>query len=306
MELVRSDDRKVLLNVALPLLSWGDVSGVDAQKVDAEALDRYFQRCRNRVPAFTQRHFRYPGAFRTNARALGWDLLRAPLNLFWAPSYVAALLIAMLLRRSRLHRISDVVARVPAGLATQVQIYVHERIESELLGLRRRQLQPEFTALTGKTLRSYASTRTATADISNSLASTVYGAVALKQFTPGGIAIGLALASWLARREAERDFILGETLGRWYVNWLPPDASISHQVIGVAVVLFGFSVLASLSGLLLDPLQARLGLHQYRLRRMLDHLEAEMSTRGGATYSPKDPYIARIFEVIDAARGPLA
>jgi hypothetical protein len=267
---------------------------------------RYFERCRRRVPAFTRRHFRYPGAWRTNRRALGGDLLRAPPNLFWAPFYVTALLAALLARRAGLARAGRLLERVPAGLPTRVQRYVHARIERELLGLNRGRRPDDVAALTGEALLRYGTTRTAGADITNSVASTVFGAVALKQFTPGGIAIGLVLAAWLARRQAADTFLLGDTLGRWYYDVFPPEPSLALQLAGIAAVLACLAVLASLSGLFLDPLQARLGLHQYRLRRMLEHLEQDVAARQGSSFRPRDPYLARLLEVIDAARGPFA
>ena len=53
-----------------------------------DVLRAHFDACRHRVTPFVTAHFRYPGAWDTNKRALGLDLIRAPANLMWAPFYV--------------------------------------------------------------------------------------------------------------------------------------------------------------------------------------------------------------------------
>jgi hypothetical protein len=256
------------------------------------------------VPDFVERHFRYPGAWRTNRRALGWDLVRAPLNLFWAPVYVASLLMALLAQRMRLTRIAERLGAIPAGLPTRVQRHVDARIRSEILCLPGSTSTP-LHSLSSATLRHYGATRTAAADIGNSLGSTVLGAVALKQFTPGGIALGLLLSAWLAQYAAAASFPLGETLGQWYYGLFPPQPTFLQQVAGVALTLSLLSVVAALSGLVVDPLQSRLGIHRRRLLRMLAHLEEDLHSLRASSYRPRDPLLARLLELIDAARGAL-
>lgn len=278
----------------------------DVSSAYTERRRCYFERCRRRVPGFVDRHFRYPGAWNTNRRALGWDLLRAPANLLWAPFYVAGVLSAMTARRMGRTRLAAALDRLPSGLATQVQRYVQDRIERELLALGRSSDDPEVTRVGRLALDRYASTRTASADIGNSLVSTLAGAVALKQFTPGGIAIGLLLGGWLAQRSAAADFFLGETVGSWYYGLFPPDPTLPQQLMGVLLVLVVLAIFAALSGLLTDPLQSRFGLHQHRINRMLEKLEADLASLDTerSSYRPPDPYLARLLEAIDAVRGP--
>lgn len=74
---------------------------------------------------------------------------------------------------------------------------------------------------------------------------------------------------------------------------------------GVAVVLAFLAIIAALSGLLTDPLQAHLGIHERRLRRMVRHLGKDLQEAGNASYHPRDPYLARVVDAVDAIRGPL-
>ena len=94
---------------------------------------RYFNQCRARVPVFVVHHFRYPGAWHTNRRALGWDMLRAPLNLLWAPFYFSFQCLAWLLQKARLGLPASLMRMLPSGLRTQIQTYLIERTEVELM-----------------------------------------------------------------------------------------------------------------------------------------------------------------------------
>ena len=67
------------------------LSEVAIERAIQAGIARYFADCRARVPAFIDRHFHYPGAIATNRMALGWDMLRAPINLLWAPRLCAGL-----------------------------------------------------------------------------------------------------------------------------------------------------------------------------------------------------------------------
>ena len=270
------------------------------------ALDAAFDACRGRIGGFVERHYRYPGAWQTNRHALGWDLARAPLNLLWAPVYVCAVLAAAALRRPA-PRFAALLERMPAGLTTRVQRHLDRRLREELLA----PLSTVATEARGadsdhlRLLDRYASTRTASADIGNTLASAAFGAVALKQFTPGGIAIGLLLASWFARQQQVDSFVLGPTLGAWYAALFPASPGPLTLFAGILVVLCCLAVFASLSGLITDPLQARLGLHQRRLRSMLDHLQRDLAA-AGSNYRPRDPLLARALELFDLLRSPFS
>jgi hypothetical protein len=99
-------------------------------------------------------------------------------------------------------------------------------------------------------------------------------------------------------------FFFGEALGGWYYGLFPPVPTLMDQLTGIAIAL---AALASLSGLLTDPLQSHMRLHHRRLHRMLRRLEADVASIDGerSSYRPPDPYIARLLDAINAVRGPL-
>jgi hypothetical protein len=288
------------------------------------AGERYFDECRGRVDGFVAAHFRYPGAWDTNRRALGWDLARAPVNLFWAPIYVFVMLLRWQARRRGWWRLAGQLDRVPTGFRTRVQRHVADLISRELFhrgqgdDLAGRvadalealmedrsaatSASSELAVIIEGSLGRYGLTRTAAADITNSLASTALGAFAFKQFTPGGIAVGLLLASWVARERAADSFVLGSFLGEIFYSLFPVDPSPGLQVAGVATVLACLAAFASFSGLLTDPLQSVLGVHHRRLHRMIDSVQRDFERATDSSFHPRSPYVARLLELIDVAR----
>ena len=287
----------------------------------------YFAGCRGRIDDFITRHFRYPGAWQTNRPAFGWDLLRAPANLFWAPFHVLAMLLSWLAGSFGWARASALLGRVPAGFSTRVQRHIADLVYRDLLqrdvgagesdplcaamaasigslcptGMSQQRLAAELEPVLAQALARYSVTRTASADITNSLASTVLGAFAFKKFTPGGIAIGFLLASWWAQRSAVESFPLGEFLGSVYYRWFPAEPSTALQVTSVGIVLLVLAAFASFSGLLTDPIQSWTGLHRHRLNKMIDTLQRDFEAGRGNTFNPRDPYLARMLEVLDIA-----
>lgn len=292
-------------------------------------ITRYFAECRARVPGFVRRHFRYPGAWHTNRRALGWDLLRAPLNLIWVPFYLTAHLLAWFLAGAGLVGAARLLRRCPVGMRTGLQQYLidctqrellqhtgsadarHSRLRECIVGAivdaeNRRALTAEQEARLEQNLRDalaqYALTRTASADISNTLIATIAGAFTLQKFTPGGIAIGFTLASVLANRLAAWNFFLGPGVGQWYYALFPVEPGPGLLLLSTGAVMLLFAVLACFSGLVSDPVQAWLGIHQRRLNRMLDSLERDLKNQSSGSFRPRDAYLARLMDILDAAR----
>jgi hypothetical protein len=62
-----------------------------------------------------------------------------------------------------------------------------------------------------------------------------------------------------------------------------------------------FALAAAFMGLVTDPLQQLLGLHQQRLRRLVDTLERVALGESEASLALPDPYIARVTDLADVA-----
>jgi len=297
-----------------------------------EAIQGYFSVCRQRVPSFVQQHFHYPGTWQTNKRALGLDLLRAPFNLFWAPLYLSIQLLAFLLRRLGLSQSGRYLKKIPSGLTTDIQTYLTNQTFTHLLGrgsqsndadelfnslrlamatLSTNEEAPNgqasvnhvtIDAIIHDALEQYQITRTASADIGNSFFSTIVGGFAFQKFTPGGFAVGLAIAAWLAHIIAVDGFIFGEWIGGFYYYLFPPSPSLGLTITSIALVMTILAIFASFSGLVTDPIQSWVGLHQRRLINMLKQLEQDFIQQKTGGFRPKDQIVARILDAIDAAK----
>ncbi|KAA1176093.1 hypothetical protein FWJ25_02880 [Marinobacter salinexigens] len=307
-----------------------NISRAEIEQAIRSGIERYFADCRVRVPGFIDQHFHYPGAIATNRVALGWDMLRAPVNLLWAPVYAIACLLRIVIpKRKGLRWLNTLLGRIPAGFTTRVQHHISSLIQVELLNNHReepllesylvdaletvyarhssdsvdhRQFSRMMEPLVAEALSQYRVTRTASADITNSISCTVLGAFAFQKFTPGGIGLGVVLASMLAKTLAARDFILGETIGGWYYNLFPPEPSLGTMASVMAAVMAALAAFAALSGMIFDPVQAAVGLHRRRLNKLLDHLERDITQSTRNSFRPKDQFVARILDAYDMIR----
>jgi hypothetical protein len=70
--------------------------------------------------------------------------------------------------------------------------------------------------------------------------------------------------------------------------------------ITVGLVLLG-AVLAAFSGVIADPIQRRLGLHQRRLHHLLDVAEENLRGEAPSSLRVRDHYVARVLDVMDYA-----
>jgi hypothetical protein len=87
--------------------------------------------------------------------------------------------------------------------------------------------------------------------------------------------------------------------GLWYGVF---PAAVSPALIGGVTggLLAVSSVAAAFAGILADPVQRRLGLHQRRLRRLIDALERQWETgRAESGFTARDQYVARLLDLFD-------
>ena len=58
-------------------------------------------------------------------------------------------------------------------------------------------------------------------------------------------------------------------------------------------------MLTAFAGVAADPVQAHFGLHDRRLSRLLDALEARLLGEAGPGFNPREPWVARILDLVD-------
>ncbi len=282
-----------------------------ARQIVEDAIRRYFRKCRSRVPGFVDATFSLRGAAGLHAHALGHDLWRAPLNILMAGPQLGLNVAADLLARKGRRRqaqalrarelffrtsVADAIERAilvdllelpyagpgtPAfrdGLA--VEILADPRLKGALgilegpWGEGERQ---RMDTLLVENLSIYLNARTATGELAGALVTLAAGGVLLHQITPGMIALGPALARIVAAKAT----------------------ATTAALMAGGGVLVASAALSAFSGVVTDPLQRRLGLHQHRLIRLLDTLEAGF-LGADARLAVREPYAVRLLDTLDA------
>lgn len=300
-----------------------------AQTAVEQGARRYFAARRARVDGFVDAHFSWPGAWRLNRAALGWDILRAPLNLSLAAPQILLQAAARATRR-RWPRLSRLLAR-PILLRTAVSREIDWLLHTELLELPFRQGarespgdalsaailaepavvdlvrqevarhgdDPAFRDRLQRAMAEYGVTRAAAAEITTGLVSLSGGALTLHKLTPGAATLGPALAASLAQQTAIGAFPLGGWLGAVWYGWFPAAAPAGLVAATTGGLMLIATVFAAFAGVVSDPVQRALGLHRRRLLRMIDALERQFFDPGSAGFAVHDHYVARLLDVFD-------
>jgi hypothetical protein len=107
------------------------------------------------------------------------------------------------------------------------------------------------------------------------------------------------LASMVAQQAAISSFPLGAGFGTLWYGLFPvvPSTALLFSLSGVLLAIG--SVLSAFAGIVADPVQRRLGLHQRRLRRMVDAMERQLLDPAAPGYAVRDRYVARLLDVCD-------
>ncbi len=299
-----------------------------------QAARRYFGDRHARVDAFVGRHFGVKGAASIHKRALGWDIVKAPVNLALAVPSVVLKLAAAGAKGAGAHRASAWLGSRKLMLDTAVGHEIQWRIITDLLELpcemdgrrsetdalqeailampeiqnalrltlaelARHSDEPGFRDKLEAAMLVYAGTRTAASEITTSLLALSTGAVMLHQATPGMISLGPAIAAALAKHAAIASFPLGSAAGGLWFGAFPVAVS-PVLLVGVTGGLLAIgAVAAAFAGIIADPLQRRLGIHQRRLHRLIDTLEQQFCDGRDAAFTARDPYVARLVEIFD-------
>lgn len=299
-----------------------------------DGIRRYFAARRKLVPGFVDRHFSLRGSLAVHRAALGLDVVRAPANLLLAGPHAGMKAVGLLADRLGHRRLARRIDDRSLLLRTAVSRRVEWLVVTELLALpfsqrgrlsRRDALaetiladprlataaeptlaaisvragDPAFCARLNEAMSTYAVSRAAAAEITTSLLTLSSGAVVLKQLTPGAITLGPALAALVAQQSAIAAFPFGAGLGGLWYSMFPvaPSALLIAGLTGG--LMAGASAIAAFAGLVTDPVQRRLGLHQRRLSRLIDALERQIADPAAPAFAVHDHYLARLIDLFD-------
>jgi hypothetical protein len=265
-------------------------------------LDAYFAGCRARVPAFTRRHFGLLGTLRLHYEAIGLDLLRSPLNVLLVGPSLFLRLAASALRLLRLERAARWLASRRLVVETRLARRIAGLIATELLELDRLAEaagRPVPAEAVEGLIAEYVAARDAVAEFASGTLAIVLSLSTMHVVAPSAFSLGPLLAERYAEEEALSGFWAGRWAAGWYYWWWPAHASwgeIAAFTLGLMVV---FSIVTTFMGLLTDPLQRALRLHDRRLYRLIDTLERAAQSDRAARLALPDPYLARVADLVD-------
>ena len=307
----------------------------EAERIVAEGARRYFESRRAKVDEFVERHFSFSGSLSMHRKAVGWDMLKAPVNIALAVPQLATKLAAAGAKAVGADKASEYLGsknlmfdtdlgqeiewliitellELPFQQADRVSQRdalaetilaapeLRERLQQSLEVIGRKGDDADFRERLEASMETYAGTRAAAAEIATSLMTVGAGAVALQKVTPGVMSLGPALAAALAQNAAVASFPLGASAGGLWYGLFP--AAVSPLLIGGVTggLLAITSVAAAFVGIITDPVQKGLGLHHRRLNRLIDALEKQWHwEHEDAEFKAHDPYVARLMDVFD-------
>ncbi len=316
------------------------ISEVEFAKVDPainRAIDKYIESRREKIPEFVNKHFSVKGALKLHKKAFGADLYKGPLNISWSVPYTVLKATSAVLKKTGSKKLPTFVEKLPRGFQTNVQKEVKWLIYTKLLELpyadgkqksdqdallaeifhqpeiasllieqlsviNQKSSDPKFRSRLEENLWEYASSRTAAADLAGTIITLSVGATLFKQMTPGAMATGTAIATAIAQHAAVSNFVLGSTLGSLWYGIFPVSASMGLIAATTGAIMAAMSLVTSFAGIITDPLQSRLGIHQRRLEKFMDCIEKELKGKGDSKFQIKDLYVARVFDILDVLK----
>ncbi|PIL21331.1 hypothetical protein P775_04905 [Puniceibacterium antarcticum] len=268
---------------------------------------------------------------RLHGAALGWDILLAPINVMLSPVFVLTRIAAGLCDRIGMRRVAIWLSERRILLRTAVARRVELCIVTDLLDLsmpqgaaardpdalsravlaapqfrewiRARQSTADAQALgrsISEALGDYAGTRSAVAEITTALISLTLGALVFHALTPGMISMAPGIANAVAQTNAIAEFPMGQSLGGLWYGLFPTGAGPWLITATVTCLVMIGSVVAAFAGILVDPVQSRLGIHRRRLMRLIDTLEDELCGPGSKPFAAREHYYARLLDLWDA------
>ena len=317
---------------AAPAAAPADDGDMQARQIVDEAAARYCAARRAKIDDFVDRTFSLSGSLRLHRRAVGWDLARSPANLALSAPHLAARVSAGLARRAGLAPAADWLDSRRYFLQTDVARELEWRLFTELLELpirqgervserdalaeeilRDRRIAPgsedalqspaeqeAFRAWLAGAVSTYEGTRVSAADLTTAAVSAGVGALAFKKLTPGMLSLGPATAQVLVQHAAIAGFPLGTGAGALWYGAFPAAAPAALSIGLTGGLLAAGAVIGAFSGVVSDPIQRKLGLHQRRLLRLIDCLERELTGQGDSRFTVRDHYVARTLDVIEA------
>lgn len=302
----------------------------------AEAsLARYLAACEERVPGFARRHLGLLGSLRLHRHAAGWDVVKAPINIILGIVNLACELLGRLVQRAGLPRAGGWLRQRHWVLQTRVMHRLDRLLRVELLHwpldaqgrptgvdgltealladprlqggdptlpLPRPHVDAAAARLVDRLIAHYLADRTAVAEITVALISTVLSWWLVGAAAPGALGLAGPLADALSLREAVSGFPLGDGLGQVWYGLFGVETPWFVTAVTAAWLTALFAVAAAFAGIVADPVESLTGGHRRRLRKLVAAIGTGLRGAADPRMATRSRYLARLFDLLDLAQ----
>jgi hypothetical protein len=307
------------------------LTAADARNIVSEAIRAHFTKVRGRIPAFVDRTYAWAPALKVNAKGLGYDMARAPLNAALVLPHFGLRMAALGFARAGRHDTAgwlssrqlflktDVAREIEWRVWTELlelpyrdagKVSTHDGLAAEILGhprLRSRLVEAEraygrhvddaaLKDRLAQAFTAYGESRAAAAEVASAFACLGVGAALLGKFTPSVLTLGPALSNFVASQVAGAS---GSVLTALWLGVAPVKASAATTAAVTAGAYLAAAAATAVSGAVTDPIQRHLGLHQRRLQGMVDAIELALLGDTQAKFTPHDHYAGRLIDLAD-------
>ncbi len=260
---------------------------------------------RAEIPTFCRKHFGLLGALRLHWLSFRTDLFLAPINLFLVGPKLALNLVGWVLQSLGLKRLSLFLQRVDMSVPTSLRRRIRADLAHALIDFDHLEAsiqleqRRDWRRRVDRLIEDYLSARDAIAEFSAGLMVLAFGFFALDRLTPGALSLGPILASGIAYEDAVQSFWLGPWAGGLWYGAFGVETPWYWTVGMIAGMIGVVAIMSTVIGIVTDPVQTWLGIHQRRLRRLVDRIERVTKEASDLRLDVKDPYLPRIADVLD-------
>ena len=308
-----------------------------ARQIVMDGFDRYLTGARERIDPFVDEHFSFSGTLKLHRHAVGWDMLRAPANVVAAVPQFGLMAGSKLARRAGWERGANWMGERQIVMETAVAQEIEWLVHTELLQLPYRRgarestrdalteamfadprietvtrvvleaigrhtNDPEYRRNLERKLADYTSSREAAAEITAAIIGAAVGAIAFNKITPGVMSLGPAAAGAAAQSAAIAGFPLGTTLGGVWYGVFPASAGVATTAAVTGALALAMAPICAFAGVVADPAQRCLGVHQRRLGKLIDAIGSDLKGKGPRELEVRDHYVMRVLDFVEALR----
>ncbi len=235
----------------------------------------------NEVRRFVRARYGPVGTLRLHRAALGWDLVRAPLNVMLSPVFLLIKLTAALLGWCGARRAAGWLAARRVFLTSDLARQLEIDLAALLDRLAAQGIAPKAPpAMIRAAIAAHAETRNAVSEITTSALVLLGGFMLFHRATPGVMSLAGPVAQLRAQAQAVEGFALGNWAGRMWYGLFPTQLSAWEILLTGIVLAVLASIVTTFAGLIADPVQLWTGTHRRRLMRMLARLDRQQGPAG--------------------------